>query len=444
MRRNSIVILLSACLLCCLSLQAQKKAATIPDSSAFERICRDRNFSASNYCIYPDTIEHVMTPPPPGKRPFYISHYGRHGSRYLSNRKGYDIPYNMLCKADSMGELTDKGKEALTELRNIINDSEGRWGDLSGLGKLQQRHIARRMMERFPEVFEGKAVVDAKSTTVTRCILSMGSALQEMASINPELRITMDASQSTMNYMNFQDKQLRDSMMTAEASRAYDAFSAPRIHNPRLMHELFLHPDSVSTVIDEQWLNYYLLKSALVQQNTHMNACTTILDLFTYEEIHQFWQRENAWWYFMYGPSLLNGGHQPYTQRHLLRQLIHDADSCLRLPRPGVQLRYGHETVVLPLACLMGINGFDFQTDDLEVLEGHGWWACLVFPMASNIQLVFYRAGQLDRDVVFKVLLNEEEATLPIPTDIAPYYHWRDFREYYLKKLDEYEGKRKR
>jgi hypothetical protein len=34
-----------------------------------------------------------------------------------------------------------------------------------------------------------------------------------------------------------------------------------------------------------------------------------------------------------------------------------------------------------------------------------------------------------------KVLLNEDEATLPIKTDCAPYYHWTDVREYYLNKM---------
>ena len=103
--------------------------------NAFDFITKNRNFSASNYCIYPDSIQPQMTPPPAGKQPFYISHYGRHGSRYLSNRKGYDIPYNMLCKADSMNQLTPIGKDVLHDLRWIIQDSEGRWGDLTGLGK---------------------------------------------------------------------------------------------------------------------------------------------------------------------------------------------------------------------------------------------------------------------------------------------------------------------
>jgi hypothetical protein len=65
--------------------------------------------------------------------------------------------------------------------------------------------------------------------------------------------------------------------------------------------------------------------------------------------------------------------------------------------------------------------------------------ASLVFPMASNLQFVFYRSDLNDEDIVFKVLLNEREATLPIPTDMAPYYHWRDFRTFYLNKLDSYQ-----
>ena len=408
--------------------------------SAFDIISRNLNLSASNYCIYPDSSLKALTPAPEGKKPFYISHYGRHGSRYLITRKGYDIPYDMLRRADSLGILTEKGKEAYFELRQIIEDSEGRWGDLTGLGKKQHRQIARRMMERFPEVFAGKAYVDAKSTTSTRCILSMGSAIQQLVALNPLLQVTMKAAKRDMLYMNHQDTILRNQMESPRAIEAYDSFEKPYSLNHRLMEVLFTHPDSASKVVDESWLNYYLLKTALIQQNTHMEHQSKLIELFSLEDIHCFWLRENAWWYFMYGPSPLNGGNQPYTQRYLLRQIIHEADSCLRLPKNGASLRFGHETVLLPLTCLLGLNGFDYQTEDLNKLEENGWWACLVFPMASNIQFIFYREDPKDKDILFKVLLNEQEATLPIPTDIAPYYRWQDFRQYYLKKLDDYDG----
>ena len=81
------------------------------------------------------------------------------------------------------------------------------------------------------------------------------------------------------------------------------------------------------------------------------------------------------------------------------------------------------------------------EMTDMEKLDVEGWINFEVFPMAANIQFVFYRKDENDLDIIFKVLLNENEATLPIPTDIAPYYHYRDFREHYMKKINDYELK---
>ena len=407
--------------------------------TALDIIELNRSFAASNYSIYPDTVLPSLTPAPQGKTPFYISHYGRHGSRYIENRKGFDIPYKMLCSADSLNELTETGQMVLRNIRLIFTDTENHWGDLTSYGQRQHRGIARRMLQRFPEVFTGDAHVDARSTIVPRCILSMGSAMHVMAAMNPELRISMRASQEDMWYMNHQDPILRKNGMTSEATKAYNQFIEPRQHNERLMQLLFVHPDSVRGVVSDIWLNYYLIKMGLFQLNTHLNKHTYLTDIFTSEEIYRLWQWENVWWYIMHGACKLNGAHQPYTQRYLLKQIIADADSCIQLERPGAQLRYGHETVLLPLTCLIGINGFDMETDNLNELEPSGWWASKVFPMGSNLQFIFYRKDIDDDDVLFKVLLNEREATLPIPTDVAPYYHWKDFREHYLKKIEAYE-----
>ena len=237
---------------------------------AFNRISTNRNISASNYCIYPDTV-FQQTPPPEGKHPFYISHYGRHGSRYLNKRIGYDVPYQILEKADSAGKLTPLGQHVLQQLQEIIDDSEGRWGDLSELGKQQNQKIACRMMDRYPEVFEGKAMIDAKSTTVNRCVLSMGASLQAMMARNPKLQIRMDASKSDMWYMNHQDKYLRDSMTTPATDKAYNLFCERREHNPRLMSLLFNDSIYIKEQIDEITLNYYLLNSQLLpaEDGTH-------------------------------------------------------------------------------------------------------------------------------------------------------------------------------
>jgi hypothetical protein len=404
-------------------------------------IKKDPSYAACNYRIYPDSVEMPMTPAPEGKHPFYISHYGRHGSRYINNRDGYDIPYKMMLRADSMGQLTPTGHKVLKEIELIIEDSEGQWGDLTGFGQLQQRHISQRMMERFPEIFSGDAHVDAKSTVVNRCMLSMGSFLMEMAKMNPQLRITMRATKRDMWYMNHQDKLLRKGM-PEETEKAYDQFVAKYSKNAKLMKQLFINADSASKVVDEAWLNYYIIKMGLFQLNTRLYKEAYLTDLFEIEDLYNLWKTDNVWWYINYGNSELNDGDRPYTQRYLLRQIIADADSCILLEKPGVQLRFGHETVLLPLTCLLDINGYGQHIDDWENLDAQGWWSSDVFPMASNLQLIFYRSDINDKDVFFKVLLNEQEAQLPIKTDCAPYYHWKDFREFYLDKLDKYDKKR--
>ena len=44
------------------------------------------------------------------------------------------------------------------------------------------------------------------------------------------------------------------------------------------------------------------------------------------------------------------------------------------------------------------------------------WWDYKITPMATNLQFVFYRNKA--NDVLVKVLLNEDEATLPIKSDV--------------------------
>ena len=406
--------------------------------SVIDLIKQRPSYASCNYDVYPDSITAKLTPAPAGKKPFYISHYGRHGSRYISNRSGFDTPYFMMLHADSLDELTPTGQQVLRHMNNIMRNTEGRWGELTGYGKQQMQNIGRRMAERFPEVFHPGANVTCISTVVPRCIESMGSLAMEMLQVCPQLHITMQASKRTQWYMNYQDKKLRKSYMSPEAQKALDAYTATRMGNTRLMELIFKNPDIAEEFVNQEDFSYYLMKMGLFQLNTNFNRNTNLIGLFNTNDLYRMWQVDNAYWYLQHGACKLNGGNQPYTQRHLLKKMIADADSCIKLPDPGAQLRFGHETVLLPLVCLIGVNGFDFSTDNLDELEGHGWWCSSVFPMASNLQFIFYRSNPKDKDVLVKVLLNEVEATLPISTDCAPYYHWSDFRQYCLNKLAAY------
>ena len=430
MMRQRIQYLIATFFAWCLALTSAEAQTTVLDL-----IKETPSYASCNYHMYPDTIKTPLTPSPEGKKPFYISHYGRHGSRYISSRSGYDIPYIMMLHADSLDELTPEGRRVLHEMSAIMRDTEGRWGELSGYGKQQLQKIGRRMVENFPEVLCPGAHVSAVSTIVPRCIESMGSATMEMLQACPQLQITMQASQRNQWFMNYQDRKLRKGYMTPEAQKAYDAYTASRMGNTRLMELIFKNPDIVKEFVDEEHFDYYLMKMSLFQLNTNYNQNKNLMELFDTDDIYRMWQIDNALWYIQHGACKLNGGKQPTSQRYLLRQLIADADSCIQLERPGAQLRFGHETVILPLVCLIGINGYDLETDNLDELEEKGWWCSSVFPMGCNLQFIFYRSSPKDKDVLFKVLLNEVEATLPLKPVSGPYYRWADFRQYCLEKI---------
>ena len=429
MRTEQIRLLLMAALLLAGGLRSMAQ-------SAFSLIEQDRNFAAGSYGLYPDKDLPQQTPAPKGYKPFYISHYGRHGSRYLSDMKAYKLPTKMLHDADSLGKLTAFGQMAYREMRLNLADAEGRWGDLTDIGKRQQSAIAHRMLQNYPEVFSNGAFVDARSTIVTRCVLSMGSFVLQLVKERPKLQVSMQNSYSDMWYLNHQDKTLRDGAMSPRVQKLFNKFIITHWSHYDLLNKLFNDTAYVNRHVDKVWLPYYLGKAAIIQRNTNRGSLPNpLLDIFSSEDVHLFWQIENVYSYIQSGFFELNGAKQPYVQLSLLRQIIHEADSISNSKEHGASLRFGHETVLMPLVCLMGINGYDYKTADLTTLEQKGWWASKVYPMSGNLQLVFYRKNKKDRNPLVKVLVNEREATLPFSSDIAPYYRWSDFRDYYLQKI---------
>ena len=402
-----------------------------------EQLKRDFLKAGSNYYAYQGPTR-ALTPAPAGLKPFYISSYARHGSRYLINKKDYDAPYQVLLKAHQLGKLSSLGEQAFEELGLLYDEAKDRYGDLTPLGAAQHRQIAQRMYDRFPNVFKGNAMVEAKSTVVIRCILSMQNELLQLARNNPRLIFNADASQHDMYFMNLQDSALYKKRYSQKTQEVYREFcSKYEVHKPA-MGKLFNDTAYFNHEVDAFELNRAIFKIASSVQGTEMRYHFNLFDVYTTDELYNNWLQANCFWFLSFGCNPYNGAQQPYTQRNLLRRIIEDADSCIYRPHPGATLRFGHETIILPLACLLDLNGYGREMTDMERLDLDGWINFEVFPMAANIQFVFYRKNKHDRDIIFKVLLNENEATLPLPTDMAPYYRWSDFRDKYLKKLDAY------
>lgn len=400
--------------------------------TAQEEIYADLHRSASNYYAYPapDGVEYTV--PPAGYQPFYVSAYARHGSRFLINPNEYESPRKTLLKADSAGVLTPLGKEVAAIVDSLARMAKGRYGELTDVGAEQHRGIAERLFRNFPEVFAGKAHIEARSTPVVRCILSMMNECWVLKGKNPNLTLRTDASAHDMYYMNDEYNDVTRFRKEPAAKESYTEFANGKIQPERLMGILFTDTAYVNRHVRPARLADQLFDLASNMQSHHVGL--DLYKLFTREECYSMWLRDNYGWYLNYGPSPLTGGQLPFTQANLVRNFIETADTVIASGRNGATLRFGHEVCVLPLASLLELDECGYSTTQADEVAAH-WRNYRIFPMASNVQFVFFRSKKSPR-VLVKVMLNEREARLPIETAQFPYYDWEEVKAYYLKKID--------
>jgi len=430
---NRVLTMLLAALPCIAFAQTTKK-----------EIFNDIYRTGSNYFAYPGPKQQKQTKAPEGYTPFYISHYGRHGSRYMSSNEYYVTAINKLDSAAQFGILSAKGQEVLEKLRIGYADAWHRDGDLSKLGARQHQEIAHRMYERFPELLSQPLKIDAKSSTVRRCMLSMFNFCQELQCLNPQLEITMDASKRDFRWV-VEDLSIKPA--ETPASEAYEQQRSAIFegaHNPtRLMESLFTDTNKAAEFINGRDLMEALYNVAEDLQNVpELNI--ELIDVFTKEELFNMWTGYNAGWLLNTG---LVPGCTPYyeQQREVLDSIVSKANQVILKGEPTVDLRFSHDSSVLPLAYLLGLKEARSGKPDIPNLYKY-ISIDKIIPMAANIQMVFYRplpaslketsaCGQINPDdVLVKFLLNENETTIPgVKTDSAPYYKWRDIENYYTQ-----------
>ncbi len=421
-------------------LLSMTMAMTATAQTAREEIKANKFLSASNYLDYDNNpATKALTPTPKGYEPYLMNHYGRHGSRWLISESSYTSPLNTLRKADAQGKLTDEGRDVLRQVEAVYATSQKRLGDLSSVGERQHHGIGCRMAQNFPEIFKKPGVaIDARSTVVVRCILSMVAECEELAAVNPTARFHNDVSEALQYYLNQpRSPYLKDVRnKTRNIRRDLTRKLKENIPSERLMGVLFNDSQWVTDSVDGKTLMYDLFEVASNMQSHDLGL--DLYPIFTDDEIYSQWRIRNIGWYLDYGPAPQGDGVQPFSQKNLLKDIIQVADTT---QQTAAVLRFGHEVCVMPLACLLELDSCGISVSNMDELDTH-WRNYRIFPMACNIQLVFYRPLDGKKgDILVKALLNEREASLPVKTKQFPYYRWSDLRKYYLDKLAAFEAK---
>lgn len=395
--------------------------------SPFKDICNNPSLAAGKYMAYQQPEEKIAEAPK-GYKPFYISTFARHGSRYLTKKNKYDNPIEILSKANALGKLSNDGINALNVITKLSEEADGRYGELTPKGFEQHRNLVRRMYSNYPEIFKGKTHIDARSTYKTRAFLSMAAACIELKGLNPKLDISIDASQHDEYYLKYKNKKY-ESLHTTNKDSVYHIADSIYIKPERMMMQIFNDSIYVKDSIgnqSKQLMNDLFELNGISQSSYDQQD---LAFLFTKEELYDLWQRNNFEWYYEKGPSPLSGNCMFYLEKNLLQNIVETADSIIRLNKTYASLRYGHDTNLAPLAVLMGLNQLRYSTEDwYKIADTYQTYN--IIPMCGNIQLIFFRKKGSD-DILVKIMLNEKEAILPLESDISPFYHWQDVKRYW-------------
>jgi len=390
----------------------------------------DSRYAGGLHCPYIYTAS-KQTPAPAGYTPFYISHYGRHGSRWTIPTKYHTLPNEILEKALKAGKLTELGKSVCERMNIIAADAAEHYGDLSSLGAKEHKGIAERMFKSFPEVFSTdngrRCYIFSRSTQVPRCILSMAAFNERLKELNPAIEITREATKKD-HYLNNGANINTDTVNTIVTN-----FIKKHFNPERFISSIFNDKSYADeNVKDQETLAYYIFMAGINMPNLEQMKIS-LMDVFTRDEIFTFWQASSMEMYFYVGPSPINGKNALKSASLLLKNILDCADSAIKNKNISADLRFGHDSYIVPLLALMDIKNMNVPESDPDKVY-KVWCDFKASPMGTNVQLIFYKNNKND-DILVKVLHCEKEVEIPVKTDIAPYYHWKDLRAYYQEKI---------
>ena len=398
----------------------------------------DFNKMGGIYYAYPH-INQNLTPAPKNYTPFYISHYGRHGSRYLLGDHDSASLIELLTKAKKENAITPLGIDVISRLKQANDEIKGKGSDLTPLGVRQQRGVAERMYKNFPSVFKDSMKISARSTTKMRCAMSMDAFSERLKELNPTLQITRQPYQKYMYYMSSSTKAMqkfnsKEGPWRKDFYEKKDSLTRP----DRLVHSLFSDQNFIDKMVngfDMMWKFYWV---TVDMQN--MESKVRFYDLFKADELFDLWQSFNYEMYMNNGNSPLSNKEALRSAVPLLNNIITTADQVISKNQNTITLRFGHDGNLMSLLALMKINNANVSIGNIDSLYKY-WTDYKLTPMCGNLQIIFYKKKKTNSDILIKILLNENEVNLPfcnsypLKNNNSPYYKWKDVKEYYLNRI---------
>lgn len=362
---------------------------------------------------------------PEGYRPVYVSHYGRHGSRWPVNRKIYKTAGDFFQEQQLAENLTPEGKGVWKMVGLCAGNAHGHLGELTDMGRRQHRAIAERLRTRFPSLFADGRVV-ARSSVEPRCIMSMMAFCDQLEENVGGLRISKHASPGDMDFIHHNTPEAR--LNTGEDAPWMWEFSAYRdsvSRCPKTAGRLFKKvPEGDSLAVFMRSLYDVAIS---VQDIDSLD--TDILSVFDVAELASLWKASNYMQYVANGRSPESMASGPESVRPLLQEIVGRAEEMLASGEVTADLRFGHDTDLLRLVSLIDAEGCGVELEDAET-AAEKWRNFEISPMGGNFQLLFYRNGE--GNVVATARLNEVPVRISdVPEAYPGFYDWEILKNYF-------------
>ena len=415
--------LLSLTLLLAISLVSYAQLS--PEMDAYLRAFPQR--AAFNIHSY-EFLPLQDTPAPHGFKPFYISHYGRHGSRSHSSDKPYVLLRDCLQAAAEEGIITPSGDSLLACAKQMIEFHDGMDGRLTPRGAREHEQLARRMYRRYPEVFR-HGEVHAISSDVTRCLVSMSAFTSALSSCKSDLTITWDCGAKYQRSI-ISPKFPAETMKKASGV-AHGPLTDIPIDTMAVFKRFFKDPVRGKALAGKS-RNFVSAIFSLAQFAEAYDIEENRFTFLPWDAVTTAYARHALSFYLGRCNSVPFGDeHLPWI-KPLVMDVIRKADEAIAGAPVAADLRFGHDMPFLALCSCFGLEGYGYPR--LTAEEAYrNWNGTLHCPFAANLQIIFYK----DRKggVLVKFLTNERETLIPqLEAFSGPYYRWEDVKAEALKR----------
>lgn len=362
--------------------------------------------------VYPDSLT-----------PVYISHVGRHGSRYPAGPAHSVALQKALQRADSAKTITPLGRKLLALTDYVISASHNRWGALDSLGMAEQRGIASRMFMNFPEPFRSGSVY-ALSSYSPRCMMSMFSFAHQLDRLNNSIEVITSTGRQNSKLMRPFDvsddyKEFRSVNGWKVVYDDYMAQVVPVTAIERVLGEGYPYGDTDPKEL--ALMEYYVL-AGMSAMGVEINA----LDYFTSAEYNALWSTFNLRQYLQRVASTISSVPADIAS-DLVLDIVARTDGFISGSNPAtVDLRFGHAETLMPLLSLLRLPGCYYLTNYFDTVAMN-WRDFDVVPMAANLQMILFKSTKGGYYVMFS--LNEHPVTF-IPNDARTVIPWGEARDY--------------